>query len=274
MEEPEGGPKMEKKRLFWVGSVLAVGLLDLLALSDWGAGTSPRDPGVGTEPSLNHSSSEESPPAARIDPSRPFRWLSRRGGSRAIRSSQALTVNRQETATTRRNPSRPSSESSRSARPTVPDTCFRGPAGGSGSSCGARHPGQLVLAPARAPLLAPHRRPGGQSGAGRTGAGLPGRSGQALRRGGEGRLRVATLAPVTPTVRTTPSMTRWTIPVLRTGEIPTAGIPAVTARRETLEIPTPPPGTRETMEAREIRVTVTREAAETQATAGAIPGAP
>ena len=95
MEEPKGGPKMEKKRLFWVGSALAVGLLGLLTLSDWGAGTSPRDPGVGTEPSLNHSSGEESPPGARIDPSRPFRWLRGRGGSRPIPSSQALTVNRQ-----------------------------------------------------------------------------------------------------------------------------------------------------------------------------------
>ena len=73
MEVPEGGPRMKKKRLFWAGSVLAVGFLGFLTLSDWGAGTSPRDPGVGTALSLNRSLSEESPPAARIDPSRHFR---------------------------------------------------------------------------------------------------------------------------------------------------------------------------------------------------------
>ena len=95
MEVPEGGPKMKKKRLFWVGSALAVGFLGLSTLSDWGPGTSPRDPEFGTEPSLNHSSSEESPPAARIDPSRPFRSLSRRERSRRIPSSQSRTANRQ-----------------------------------------------------------------------------------------------------------------------------------------------------------------------------------
>ena len=95
MEVPEGGPRMKKKRLFWVGSVLAVGFLGFLTLSDWGAGTSPRDPGIGTELSLNRSLSEESPPAARIDPSRHFRSLSRRGGGRPTPSSQALTANRQ-----------------------------------------------------------------------------------------------------------------------------------------------------------------------------------
>ena len=38
MEVPEGGPKMKKKRLFWVGSALAVGFLGLSTLSDWGGG--------------------------------------------------------------------------------------------------------------------------------------------------------------------------------------------------------------------------------------------
>ena len=72
-----------------------MGFLGLSTLSDWGPGTSPRDPEFGTEPSLNHSSSEESPPAARIDPSRPFRSLSRRERSRRIPSSQSRTANRQ-----------------------------------------------------------------------------------------------------------------------------------------------------------------------------------
>ena len=82
MEAPDGGPKMKKKRSFWLGSALAVGFLGLVTLSDWREEMAPRDPGVGVEPSLDHSSSQASLAAGRIDPFRLFRSVSRRGRSR------------------------------------------------------------------------------------------------------------------------------------------------------------------------------------------------
>ena len=94
MEAPDGGPKMKKKRSFWLGSALAVGFLGLVTLSDWREEMAPRDPGVGVEPSLNHSSSQASLAAGRIDPFRLFRSVSRRGGGRAVSSGSANKVNR------------------------------------------------------------------------------------------------------------------------------------------------------------------------------------
>ena len=46
MEVPDGGRKMKKKRFFWLGSALAVGLLGLVTLGDWGEETAPRVSGV------------------------------------------------------------------------------------------------------------------------------------------------------------------------------------------------------------------------------------
>ncbi len=91
---PEGGPKkMKKKRLLWVGSALAVGLLALVTLMEREEETAPTGRGVGAQLSLSHFSSKESSPVGRNDPFRPVRGLNRRA-RRPAPPSRPVTGNR------------------------------------------------------------------------------------------------------------------------------------------------------------------------------------